>query len=102
VHVTNSGATDGDETVELYLIPKGNAGAPLRALVGFEKLHLRKGETNATTLTVGPRQLSIVSVDGSCNVRPGDYELYVGGGQPALSSGIFLPFHIEGSSPIAP
>ena len=100
--VQNVGGFDGDETVELYLIPKPSTGVPLRSLVGFEKLHLRKGENKAIQITVAPRQLSLVTPDGSRSVQAGEYELYLGGSQPLHGAGVFLPFHIEGTSPIAP
>jgi beta-glucosidase len=100
--VKNIGDRDGDETTEIYLIPKANPDAPLRMLVGFEKLHLQKGETRALEITVAPRQLSLVAPDGSRSVQAGDYELYLGGGQPSHETGVFLPVRIEGSSALAP
>ena len=101
--VKNSGARDGDETVELYLIPKAIiTGSPLRTLVGFEKIHLSKGETKAIQVTIAPRQLSLVAPDGIRSVQPGEYELYIVGGQPSHDTGIFIPFHIKGSSALEP
>ncbi len=100
--VKNSGDRDGDETVEIYLIPKNIAGAPLRTLVGFEKVHLHKGESKTVEVAITPRQLSLVASDGSRSMQPGHYELYIGGGQPSEDSGVFLPFHIEGSSALEP
>jgi beta-glucosidase len=100
--VKNTGDRDGDETVEIYLLPKEISGAPLRALVGFEKVHLRKGETRAVQVTIDSRQLSLVASNGSRTVQPGNYELYIGGGQPSHNTGIFLPFRIEGSSALEP
>jgi beta-glucosidase len=88
--------------LEVYLIPKNIVGAPLRALVGFDKVHLARGATTTIRLTIDPRQLSFVSPTGNRSVRPGDYELYIGGGQPSKDSGTFLPFRIQGASPIAP
>jgi beta-glucosidase len=102
VDVQNAGDRDGDETVEAYLIPKNLAGAPVRALVGFDKVHLARGAATTIRLTINPRQLSFVSPGGSRSVRPDDYDLYLGGGQPSPDSGIFLSFRIQGSSPIAP
>jgi beta-glucosidase len=100
--VKNVGDRDGDETVEVYLLPKGIAGAPLRTLVGFEKVHLHKGETKAVEVTIAPRQLSLVAPDGTRSVQPGDYELYIGGSQPSHDAGVLLPFRIEGSSALDP
>jgi beta-glucosidase len=102
VDVQNAGGCDGEETVEIYLIPKNLVGAPRRALVGFEKVHLARGVTSTVQITIDPRQLSFVSPIGNRSVRPGDYDLYVGGGQPSPDSGVLLPLRIEGSSAIAP
>ncbi len=100
--VKNAGDRDGDETVEIYLVPKNIAGAPLRTLVGFERLPLRRAETRAVQFTITPRQLSVVAPDGSRSMQAGDYELYVGGGQPSHDDGIFLPLRIDGSSAVEP
>jgi beta-glucosidase len=102
VDVQNTGSRDGDETAEVYLIPKNIVGGPIRALVGFQKLHLGRGTVTTMQITIEPRQLSFVSPIGSRMVRPGDYDLYIGGGQPSNDAGVLLPFRIEGSSPIAP
>jgi beta-glucosidase len=92
----NTGDRDGDETVEFYLVPKSIAGAPLRTLVGFEKVHLLKGESKTVHATIDPRQLSIVAADGTRSVQPGEYELFVGGSQPSSDTGATLPFRIQG------
>jgi beta-glucosidase len=93
---------DGDETVEVYLVPKGRPDAPTHALVGFEKVHLRKGETKTVQATIDPRQLSLVAQDGSRRVHAGEYEIYVGGSQPRPDAGFFLPLTIEGSVSVTP
>ncbi len=100
--VKNAGKCAGNETVELYLVPKAIAGAPLRSLVSFEKLHLDKGQTKTFQVTIAPRQLSLVAPDGSRAIQPGEYELYIGGGQPSDNTGVFLPFRIEGSAALKP
>ena len=96
--VKNIGDRDGDEIVEIYLVPKAIAGAPLRTLVGFEKLHLNKDQTKTVQLSVAPRQLTLVAPDGSRTMQRGEYELYIGGGQSSGGTGVFLPFRIESSS----
>jgi beta-glucosidase len=102
VDVRNAGDRDGNETVEVYLVPNNIVGAPLRVLVGFEKVHLTHGSAKTVRLEISPRQLSLVSSIGSRSVRSGDYDLYVGGGPPSTESGVSLPFHIQGSASIAP
>jgi beta-glucosidase len=100
--VKNIGNRDGDETVEIYLLPKEMNGAPLRTLIGFQKVHLRKGETKPFQITISPRQLSLVRSDGKRSVMAGDYELYLGGGPPSHDTGIFLPLRIEGTVVLEP
>jgi beta-glucosidase len=102
VQVKNAGDRDGDETVEAYLIPKDKIGAPRCWLAGFEKVHLRRGETKTLHFAIAPGQLSLVDADGSRSIQPGDYELYVGGSQPTADSGVLLPFRITGFKTLAP
>jgi beta-glucosidase len=102
VTVRNVGPREGDETVELYLIPPVEAGAPLCSLAGFTKIHLAQGESKTVSLTIAPRQLSLVDAEGRRSVRPGNYQLYIGGSQPGAGNGVYLPFRIEGESPLAP
>jgi beta-glucosidase len=102
VQVKNTGGLDGDETAEVYLVPKGRSKRPIQKLVSFKKVHLRKGETKTLQMTIDPRQLSMVEQDGSRSVEAGEYEIYVGGSQPQKDAGIFLTFTIEGSLIVAP
>src|SRR5262249_6798757 len=50
--VTNAGPRDGDEVVELYLPHRGVRGEPIRALKGFQRVHLRRGETRNVQFTL--------------------------------------------------
>ncbi len=80
--VTNTGKIEGDEVVEVYLTPPASELAPIRELVGFERIHLAPGESKEVQLTVQPRQLSVVDALGQRSIVPGTYSLYVGGAQP--------------------
>lgn len=100
--VRNEGERDGTETIEAYLIPQHAAGVPLRQLVGFQKMQLRRGESKTVQMTLTPRELSLVSVDGTRSVQPGDYRLYIGGGQPGHSKGIILRFQVVGHAVVQP
>jgi len=102
VNVRNAGEYEGEEVAEFYLIPKNIVGGPRHSLVGFEKVNVPKGATRTLHVSIDPRQLSFVSPVGNRKIQAGDYVLYVGGGQPTDKSGVFLPFHIEGSANIAP
>jgi beta-glucosidase len=95
-------ASAAPQTGLAYLIPKHVPDAPLRTLVPFEKFHLKAGEPKPVQIAIPPRSLSLVAPDGTRTVQPGDYDLYLGGGQPAQSQGLVLPFHIAGSSGVLP
>jgi beta-glucosidase len=86
VDVKNSGKRDGDEVVELYISFPKLAGAPLKALRGFKRVHLKAGEQQHVKLTLGPRDLSYVNEGGDRLVGAGDYLITVGGGQPGTGA----------------
>ncbi|HEY5256477.1 MAG TPA: glycoside hydrolase family 3 C-terminal domain-containing protein, partial [Acidobacteriaceae bacterium] len=102
VEVKNEGDRDGAETVEAYLIPEHGDGAPLRELVGFQKVQLRRGVSKTVRMTLTPRELSLVSADGTRSVQQGEYKLYVGGGQPEKSSGVMMRFRVQGHFDLQP
>jgi beta-glucosidase len=82
VDVKNTSDRDGDEVVELYLNFPKVTGAPLRALRGFNRIHLKAGEQQHVKFNLDPRDLSYVNGDGDRLVGAGDYMVVVGGGQP--------------------
>jgi beta-glucosidase len=86
--VTNSGSMAGDEVVQLYLTHAGVPGAPLRALKGFQRIHLDKGEKKSITFTLPARDLSIVDETGKLRIVPGEVDIWIGGGQPVSRAGL--------------
>jgi beta-glucosidase len=76
--VTNTSKIDGDEVVQVYLEFPKLAGAPLRALRGFARVHLAAGD------------LSMVNAEGYHIVAPGSYRLSLGGGQPLPAANVVL------------
>ena len=82
VDLTNTGAMDGDEVVQLYVTHPGAENAPLRALQGFQRIHLKKGERRTVTFDLDSRALSLVDSAGKRRVVPGPVDIWVGGGQP--------------------
>jgi beta-glucosidase len=82
VTVTNTGKLEGDEVVQLYLSFPNVAGAPLRALRGFKRVHLKSGESQKVQFEVKDRDLSMVSEAGDPMIVEGEYSVSVGGGQP--------------------
>ena len=52
IPVTNTGSREGAETVQVYVKALDDAGAPIKALKGFQKLNLKAGETKKATITL--------------------------------------------------
>ena len=82
VTVSNTGKAAGDEVVQLYLKFPEVPGAPLRALRGFQRIHLEPGASRTIEFHLSPRDLSMVTEAGNIIVAQGKYTLLVGGGQP--------------------
>ncbi|MHA0318547.1 glycoside hydrolase family 3 C-terminal domain-containing protein [Sphingomonas melonis] len=102
--VTNTGARDGDEVVQAYLVPPaptrplGSTEAVLqRQLVGYRRINLKRGKGMSVAFTLTPRDMSIVDHDGRRHVAPGAYRLYVGGGQPGDGAGQWFDFAVTGT-----
>jgi beta-glucosidase len=79
VPVTNTGKREGTETVQVYVKRLDDAGAPIKALKGFQKLSLKPGET----------QKAVIALDGEAfeyydenidelAVKPGRYQILYG------------------------
>jgi beta-glucosidase len=82
VTVVNTGKLEGDEVVQLYLSFPDVAGAPLRALRGFRRVHLKPGESQNVRFELKDRDLSMVSESGDPLIVEGNYSVSIGGGQP--------------------
>jgi beta-glucosidase len=95
VDVRNAGAMAGDEVVQLYLTHAGVAGAPLRALQGFQRIHFAEGEKKTVEFVLRDRQLSVVDEAGKHRIVPGKVDVWVGGGQPARAAGTRTQFEIS-------
>jgi beta-glucosidase len=93
VNVSNTGKIGGDEVVQLYLKFPDVPGAPIRALRGFQRVHLEPGVSQKVEFHLKPRDLSMVTDLGDIIVSEGKYTLSIGGGQPgngaASASGNF-------------
>jgi len=86
VDVRNTGKADGDEVAQLYISFPKLAGAPLKALRGFKRVHVKAGDQQHVKLTLGPRDLSYVNEAGDRLVAAGEYLITVGGGQPGTAA----------------
>ena len=98
VTVKNTGESAGDEVAELYLSFPKVAGAPLRALRGFRRVHLEPGASQRVQFLLNPRDMSMVTEAGEPVVAEGDYTVSVGGGQPNTGAPVVTgSFHVSGT-----
>lgn len=108
VKVANTGARDGDEVVQVYLVPvaeqpKARTLAELqRQLVAFQRISVKAGKASEVVLDIDPRSLSIVDPKGERAIVPGAYRLFVGGGQPGDAPGVWSDITITGERQVLP
>jgi beta-glucosidase len=89
VNVKNTGKIAGDEVVQLYLSDlSATVPVPIRALKGFKRIHLNPGETKTVTLTVSPEAFSVIDENNKRVIKPGIFEITVGGRQPKAATGV--------------
>jgi beta-glucosidase len=80
--VTNTSSVPGDEVVELYISHPNLDGAPIRSLVGFQRMHLEAHASQPVTFILTPREVSVVDTAGNRLVPAGPVELWLGSTQP--------------------
>jgi len=98
VTVTNTGKVAGDEVVQLYLKFPAVPGAPLKALRGFQRVHLEPGASQEVKFELKPRDMSMVTELGEPIVPEGEFTLSIGGGQPGSGApSVAHAFHVKGS-----
>ena len=98
VTVTNSGKREGDEVAQVYLSFPNVAGAPVRALRAFKRIHLKPGEAQKLRFELKERDLSMVSEAGDPIIAEGQYSVSVGGGQPDSGApSVAGKFHVKGT-----
>jgi beta-glucosidase len=77
--VTNTGARDGAEVVQLYVRDLvSSVTRPVKELKGFERVFLRAGETKTVTLDITPESLAFYDANMDYVVEPGEFAIMVG------------------------
>jgi beta-glucosidase len=97
VEVRNTGAVAGEEVVELYVAAPGDDGVEHPSLAGFTRVHLAPGEAKRISLDIDPRWISRVDDQGVRHVNPGEYTIWLGGGQPGKGPGTQVKLRVNGS-----
>lgn len=86
VEVENTGKCAGDEVVQLYLKDiEASCRVPALSLAGFKRISLKPWQKETVDFTITPEQLAVVKEDGSRVIEPGEFEVYIGGGQPGFA-----------------
>ena len=81
------GKMDGEEVAQLYLQHQNLTGkSPLKALKGFQRISLKKGESKLIIFELMPEQLSLVNENGITYQPTGKILISVGGGQPGVKN----------------
>jgi beta-glucosidase len=77
--VTNDGAVEGKETVQVYAAPPGDNAPEMLRLVGFGKVDLKPGETRRVSITADPRFIADFDPECPCwHIDNDDYAVRVG------------------------
>ena len=68
--MTNTGNYDADEIVQLYIRDLvGSITRPVKELKGFERIHLKKGESKQVTFTITPELLKFYKLRHTVCIR---------------------------------
>jgi beta-xylosidase len=103
VDVTNTGAREGDEVVQLYIHQRvASVTQPVMQLKGFQRVTLKPGETTTVELPITPETLSILGLDMQPVVEPGIFDVMVGSGSDETQSVPLAVTGIHGETGVAP
>lgn len=90
VDVTNTGAVDGKEVVQLYVADrKSTLIRPKKELKGFTKVALKAGETNTLQFTITDDMLSYFDPDAhQWVVEPGVFDILIGNSSADIKTSV--------------
>lgn len=77
--ITNTGDKDGDEVVQLYTRDVVSSVTTYeKNLRGFERVHLKAGETKDIKFVIKPSDLSLLNIHNEWVVEPGEFKIMIG------------------------
>lgn len=80
VTVANTGKRAGDEVVQLYIRDQfSRVTRPVKELKGFQRVALKKGESQRVRFEITPDMLAYYNLDMEWQLEPGDFTIMVGG-----------------------
>jgi beta-glucosidase len=85
--VENTGKRAGDEVVQLYLSTsdKSNPHA-IHELKAFKRIHLEPGKSSTLDFVLPPETFSVLNDHQERQILPGEFQIFIGGGQPQYSA----------------
>lgn len=98
--VTNTGKRAGDEVVQLYVRDiLSSVTTYEKNLIGFERIHLKPGETKEVSFLIDRKALELLNADMHWVVEPGDFTLMVGASSTDIRLSGTLTVAAPGNSP---
>ena len=86
VTVKNKGEFAGGEVVQLYIShPDQKVLVPLTSLKGFQRVHLKAGESKKLVFRLSDKDLACVDETGNLTMLPGDISIFIGGSSPVVT-----------------
>ncbi len=80
VTVTNDGDYDGEATAQLYIRDLvASVAQPVKELRGYQKVFLKKGQSETLHFTLSTGDLKFYGGDGKWIYEPGKFKVFVGG-----------------------
>ncbi len=77
--IKNTGARDGDEVVQLYIRDLlSSVARPVMELKGFQRIHLKAGESRIVSFSITPELLSMLNLKMEQVVESGDFRIMIG------------------------
>ena len=87
VEVRNSGARQGDETVQVYVHDVlASVTQPVKRLIGFRRITLAPGESRLVEIGIPASALALWNEDMEHVVEPGDFHIMTGASSVGLQS----------------
>ena len=93
IDITNTGARDGEEVVQLYLIDEvASTVRPRKQLCGFARVAIPAGETRTVSIPIARESFSMVDASGKLVVEPGTFRLQAGASSQDIRSEITFDY----------
>ncbi len=87
VQVTNTGAYEGEEVVQLYVRDLvGSVTRPVKELKGFKRIRLKPGESQDVTFRITEEDLKFYNTTLDYVAEPGEFDVFIGSNSRDVSS----------------